>query len=211
MFSRKKPEAEDRKMADAADDLGIPMKPARSSAPSATVASLGRSAAPPPRPVEPPRPTVAAEIPRPAEPISRPAEPISRPAVPHSVPRRDDAEARKLIVGREISLSGEINSCDKLIVEGSVEANLQNCHEVDIAESGLFKGSATIDEAEVRGRFEGTLSVRKRLFIRASGRVSGTIRYGQLEIECGGQISGDIQAQGGSEFAGETAGARVAF
>ena len=66
---------------------------------------------------------------------------------------------------------------------------------VEIAESGLFKGSASIDDAEVRGRFEGNLVVRKRLLIRASGRVSGTIRYGQIEIECGGQISGDIQAQ----------------
>jgi cytoskeletal protein CcmA (bactofilin family) len=104
-----------------------------------------------------------------------------------------------LIVGREISLSGEINSCDQLVVEGSVEANLQNCREVDIAESGLFKGSASIDTAEVNGRFEGTLTVRNRLFIRSSGRVSGTIRYGQLEVECGGQITGDIQAQPGEE------------
>jgi len=28
--------------------------------------------------------------------------------------------------------------------------------------------------------------VRKRLLIKASGRVSGTVRYGQIEIECGG-------------------------
>jgi cytoskeletal protein CcmA (bactofilin family) len=208
MFSRKKPEAEDRKMSDAPDDLGIPMKPARSSAPSATVAPLGRTATPaqtptPPvaRPAEPPRPPIEA---------ARPAEPASRPPLPSVAPRRSDPEARKLIVGREISLSGEINSCDQLIVEGSVEANLQNCHEVDIADTGLFKGSATIDEAEVRGRFEGTLSVRKRLLIRASGRVSGTIRYGQLEIECGGQISGDVQAQGG-DSTGEVPAARVAF
>ena len=120
-------------------------------------------------------------------------------------------KARKLIVGREISLSGEITSCDKLLIEGSVEANLQNCHDVDIAESGLFKGSATIDDIEVRGRFEGNLTVRKRLFIRATGRVSGTIRYGQLEIECGGQISGDIQSQSGDEFMSDAPGARVAF
>ena len=51
------------------------------------------------------------------------------------------------------------------------------------------------DQIEVRGRFEGNLIVRNRLLIRATGRVSGTIRYGQIEIECGGQISGDIQAQ----------------
>ena len=68
-----------------------------------------------------------------------------------------------------------------------------------------------IDDIEVRGRFEGNLIVRKRLFIRATGRVSGTIRYGQIEIECGGQISGDIQAQGGEDFMSDVPGARVAF
>src|SRR5215210_5055194 len=188
MFSRKKPETEDRKMSDAPDDLGIPMKPARSGGQAANVAPLGRGPTPvPPRTPDQPRP--AGDPPRPADAATRPGN--STPA-----PRQNDADLRKLIVGREISLSGEINSCDKLIVEGSVEANLQNCHEVELAESGLFKGSATIDEIEVRGRFEGNLSVRKRLLIRATGRVSGTIRYGQIEIECGGQISGDIQAQG---------------
>jgi cytoskeletal protein CcmA (bactofilin family) len=71
------------------------------------------------------------------------------------------------------------------------------------------RSTATIDEIEVRGRFEGNLVVRKRLFIRATGRVSGTIRYGQLEIERGGQISGDIQS--GDDAVSETPGARVAF
>lgn len=202
MFSRKKTETEDRKMSDAPDDLGIPMKPARS--PAATVAPLGRAPAPvPPRAPDQPRPTGDA---------GRPPEPMSRPgSAPIPAVRRPDDDLRKLIVGREISLSGEITSCDKLIVEGSVEANLQNCHDVDISESGLFKGSATIDEIEVRGRFEGNLIVRKRLLIRATGKVSGTIRYGQIEIECGGQISGDIQAQSNEDFSSEFSGARVAF
>jgi len=206
MFSRKRPESEDRKMSDAPDDLGIPMKPARSSGPAATLAPLGRTpGASAPRPTDPARPATG-EPPRPSD-VTAPRPPITTaPAL------RNDADLRKLIVGREISLSGEITSCDKLIVEGSVEANLQNCHDVDIAESGLFKGSATIDEIEVRGRFEGNLTVRKRLLIRASGRVSGTIRYGQVEIECGGQISGDIQANAADEATtSEAPGARVAF
>ena len=209
MFSRKRPDTEDRKMADAPDDLGIPMKPARSTGQPATVAPLNRAPAPvPPRVPDPPRP----EPPRPAEIGMRPAGSMAGSiGSPAPAARSSDADLRKLIVGREISLSGEITSCDKLIVEGSVEANLQNCHDVDISESGLFKGSATIDEIEVRGRFEGNLIVRKRLFIRATGRVSGTIRYGQIEIECGGQISGDIQAQSGEEFMSDMTGARVAF
>jgi cytoskeletal protein CcmA (bactofilin family) len=187
MFSRKKTEAEDRKMADASDDLGIPMKPTRPP-------GLGASA-PVKTPTIPPR---APDLVRAADTARTPEAP-RRPGEPVGQPRRSEAEVRKLIVGREITLSGEITSCDKLIVEGSVEANLTNCRDVDIAESGLFKGSASIEDAEIRGRFEGNLVVRKRLLIKASGRVSGTIRYGQIEIECGGQISGDIQAQPSSE------------
>ena len=190
-------------MSDTPDDLGIPMKPARTSGPTANVAPLARTPTPvPPRPADPPRPF--GEMPRPGDAATRPGGLTPAPR------RTDDGDLRKLIVGREITLSGEITSCDKLIIEGSVEANLQNCHDVDIAESGLFKGSATIDDIEVRGRFDGNLIVRKRLFIRATGRVSGTIRYGQIEIECGGQISGDIQAQSGEEFMSDT-GARIAF
>jgi cytoskeletal protein CcmA (bactofilin family) len=86
------------------------------------------------------------------------------------------------------------------LIEGSVDAKLTNCRAIEIAESGLFKGSTTIDEAEIRGRVEGDLIVRNRLLIKATGRVSGTISYGQIEIECGGQIFGDIQAQPASEL-----------
>ena len=168
-------------MADASDDLGIPMKPTRP--PGLTVGAPVKAPTIPPRAPDLVRAADAARTP---EAPRRPGEPVGQL-------RRSDAEVRKLIVGREIT------SCDKLIVEGSVEANLTNCRDIDIAESGLFKGSASIEDAEIRGRFEGNLVVRKRLLIKASGRVSGTIRYGQIEIECGGQISGDIQAQPSSE------------
>src|SRR5882724_277955 len=181
MFSRKRTEAEDRKMADASDDLGIPMKPARPAAPGA--GALVKPPAMPPR---------APDLARAADAIRAP-ETLRRPGDPVTPPRRNEAEVRKLIVGREITLSGEITSCDMLMVEGSVEANLTNCRDVDIAESGLFKGSAAIEEAEIRGRFEGNLVVRKRLLIRSTGKVVGTVRYGQIEIECGGQLSGDVQ------------------
>jgi len=208
MFGRKRPETEDRKMADEADDLGIPMKPARPPGQmAANVTPVGRPPAGP-RPADSPRP--ASEPPRAPELPRRLTDPISPPLTTPAGQRRNETEVRKLIVGREISLSGEITSCDRLVVEGSVEANLQNCHEVDIAESGLFKGSASIDDAEVRGRFEGNLVVRKRLLIRATGRVSGTIRYGQIEIECGGQISGDIQTDGGDNVS-DLPGARAAY
>jgi cytoskeletal protein CcmA (bactofilin family) len=189
MFSRKRSETEDRKMAESSDDLGIPMKPVRPAVAPAPTSPV-RPAGVPPRTPDLGRP---ADLPR-APDLGRISDPLRRPNEATGQ-LRPSGELRRLSVGPEITLSGEINSCDKLFIEGSVEANLTNCRDVDIAESGLFKGSASIEEAEVRGRFEGNLVVRKRLLIKATGRVSGTIRYGQIEIECGGQISGDIQAQ----------------
>src|ERR1700726_3346913 len=115
-------------------------------------------------------------------------------------PLKPDGERRCLSVGRGITLSGEVNSCEKLLIEGSVDAKLPDCRATEIAESGLFKGSTSTDEAEIRGRFEGDLIVRNRLLIKATGRVSGTIPYGQIGIECGGQIFGDIQTQPADEL-----------
>src|SRR5438270_10713120 len=86
----------------------------------------------------------------------------------------------KLIVGPDIKLKGaEITDCDTLVVEGRVEASMDS-RVVQIAQNGIFNGTATMDVAEIWGTFEGTLTARKQLVIYASGRVSGTVRYGKI-------------------------------
>ena len=182
MFTRTKPEAEERKSA-VHDDLAIPLRPT-------PPVQQPREMPPPTRPpIMPPR-MADKPLPKPAEPTQRSIEPQTQTSA---------AGARRLVVGREITLSGTITHCDQLVVEGSVEAHLTDCRDIDIAESGFFKGSATIDDAEIRGRFEGNLTVRKRLLIKSTGRVTGTIRYGQIEIECGGQIIGEVHAESEAE------------
>lgn len=112
---------------------------------------------------------------------------------PRSEVRSYGVEHKTLVVGREISLNGQIASCDKLVVEGSVEADLDGCRQLDISPTGLFKGSAHIEEAEISGRFEGTLTATKRLRVRATARIEGSVEYGQIEIEAGGVIAGDVR------------------
>ncbi|MGV8804765.1 MAG: bactofilin family protein [Polaromonas sp.] len=98
----------------------------------------------------------------------------------------------KLTVGPNIKLKGvEITDCDTLVVEGTVEATMSS-RVIQIAEQGAFKGSAEIDLAEIRGEFDGNLIVRQKLVIYSTGKVTGTIRYGKLVVEEGGQISGEI-------------------
>jgi cytoskeletal protein CcmA (bactofilin family) len=109
-----------------------------------------------------------------------------------------DSGAGTLVIGRQIVLSGEVTSCTRLVVEGTIKANIKECRDIAIAQGGLFSGSATVQSADISGRFEGELTVSGRLLIRAPGLVSGTVQYSELEIECGGRIAGNVSAVGTS-------------
>jgi cytoskeletal protein CcmA (bactofilin family) len=157
------------------------------------------------------KPAQAAQAPRPAN-YAPAAAAKPEPRKPQEHPRASSAngngnghghahgnggnESKRLIVGRDIMLNGAINSCDKLIVEGRVEATLSDCREMEIAETGTFKGEAAVDVAVVSGRFEGTLQARELLLVRAKGSVSGNVRFSRLEVERGGEIEGQVAVIG---------------
>lgn len=191
MFGRKKPETprNESALTDHAPPLKLrstatPPAPAPSAAPTNLVAPVQ------PRYEIPKRSTDTA--PRPAaSAVAQPAR--AEPSTPPAPPPSSVSEGKRLLVGRDIVLSGEITTCDQLVVEGRVEATLTDSRVIEIRETGYFKGTAEIDDAEIRGVYEGDLIVRNRLLIRATGKVTGHIRYGMLEVECGGQLSGDIQ------------------
>ena len=119
------------------------------------------------------------------------AEPVQKSAS-DLTPVSNHEGGSKLTVGPNIKLKGvEITDCDTLVVEGLVEATMDS-RVMQIAEQGAFKGSAEIDVAEIRGEFSGNLTVRQKLVIYSTGKVTGTIRYGKLVIEEGGQLAGEI-------------------
>jgi cytoskeletal protein CcmA (bactofilin family) len=113
-------------------------------------------------------------------------------------PRQSDSpmlagiDANRLTVGKNISLNGEIVACEKLIVEGRVEATLHDAHIIEVSKGGCFKGNADVKEAFISGSFIGTLVVKELLTIRTGGQVEGSIRYGRIHIEDGGTIIGDM-------------------
>lgn len=150
-----------------------------------------------PGPAATPEASAPVDLPRRPEPV-RPPERVA-PIV---------GEGKRLIVGRGISLSGEITACDRLVVEGSVQVTLNQTRAIEITETGEFRnGKAEVEEAEISGVYEGELTVRNRLLIRSTGRVTGRIRYGEIEIERGGRISGEVQVLEPHERrAGPTAG-----
>jgi len=142
------------------------------------------------RPASAPAPVSAVRAPEIKVPVT------TTSTLPASLNPSNKSGRRVLTVGHDILLKGEIATCDRLVIEGKVDATLNDVHTVEIAESGSFKGSAHIEDAEISGLFEGDLTVRGCLIIRSTGKVRGKISFGEIEIERGGELAGEIKIAG---------------
>ncbi len=140
------------------------------------------------------------------EPLRRPTQ-EARPVAPSKT--IEETEGKKLTVGKGIRLSGEITACEKLVVEGQVEADLTGAQDLVVAESGLFKGRAIVDRAEISGTFEGELTVREVLSLHGSGLIEGTLKYAEMEIERGGRVRGTIEELDQSGAAAKPSGPKA--
>lgn len=164
------------------DDEGLTLNPLAEDIPAPIQASSGPSVSDVDLPENPPVPA-----PSPTPP------PVATPNPPIKTQSTAESHANKrLIVGEGIRLSGEINSCDRLVVEGEVEVTLNDTLALEITSSGRFTGGCEVEDADISGIYEGDLTVRNRLFVRGTGQINGTIRYGQLELERGGRIAGNV-------------------
>lgn len=149
-------------------------------APAPAPAPAPKAAAPAPvQNLRPPAPVIQVQDRRPAAPVAH----NPRPAAPNT--------NAQLIAGAGVTLKGDMQ-CDMLRVEGTIEGNVK-ARKLEIAAGGTLLGTADIDDAEIEGRFEGTLAVANLLIVRSTGKVSGKFHYGDIEIERGGAISGEVQ------------------
>jgi len=123
--------------------------------------------------------------------VPRPPAPSSSPTPTR--PSRDPGDRRTLVVGRGISVQGTVQDAERLVVEGTVEASMIHASELSISQGGIFKGEVEVEDAEIAGTIDGTLTARGSLVVRASGRVLGIARCRRLQVEDGGQITGRIE------------------
>ena len=201
-----------RKMED-----GVPTAPASAkAAPTGAPAAAAPAARDPDIGVPPFRPVPkesSAMTPAPKPSAAPAGQPVSgpRPAPIATSPSRpggriEPSERRTLVVGRGISLQGTVADAERLVVEGTVESQMIQAQELQIAHSGVFKGEVQVDDAEIAGTFDGTLTARGALIIRATGKVLGVARTRKLSVEEGGQLSGRMEMLTAAQAASATGG-----
>jgi cytoskeletal protein CcmA (bactofilin family) len=150
-----------------------------------------------PKPAPRPNPlAMNPTVPATPSPTAAPAARTPAPAAAaESAATAPSAEPKgsKLSIGPNINLKGvEISNCDVIVIEGNVDATI-NSKIMEIGQPGRLNGTAIIDVAEIHGDFSGELTARTKLVVHATGRVTGTVRYGKLVVAEGGMVSGELK------------------
>ena len=176
------------------DEATTPPAPEPTSVPTARDPDL---AVPPFRPAAMVPPAAAASATAaPPKPSMTPS-PSARPTMPGApgrpTGRAEAGEKRVLQLGKGISIQGSVTEAERIVIDGTMESQLLQCQELAISHSGVFKGEVQVEDADIAGVFDGTLTATGNLIIRATGRVLGVARSRRLSVEDGGQLTGRME------------------
>ena len=141
----------------------------------------------------PPAASAAATPAKPSVASSPAARPMTPGAAGRPTGRAEAGERRVLQLGKGISIQGSVTEAERIVIEGTMESQLLQCQELAISHSGVFKGEVQVEDADIAGVFDGTLTATGNLTIRATGRVLGVARSRRLSVEDGGQLTGRME------------------
>jgi cytoskeletal protein CcmA (bactofilin family) len=101
-------------------------------------------------------------------------------------------ELKELNISKNIKLKGEIGDCDSLTLEGEIQTDI-DLKKLTIESSGKFVGNAQVENAVIKGCFEGEIVAKDKLVITSEGSVTGKVYYSALEVHKGGKLSACVE------------------
>lgn len=108
-----------------------------------------------------------------------------------------DIEPNTLYVGQGVCLRGDVTVPGTVVVDGTIEGNI-TARTVWLSETGVIKGRLVATEAEIYGSASQTVEVRQLLDVHSTGRVTGDISYGELQLEKGAVLTGTLKVLSGA-------------
>ena len=98
---------------------------------------------------------------------------------------------KSIFIGTDVVFKGSINAPNQAIVSGTVEGDLI-AKDVLIGAAGVVSGTTQADFIDVKGELNETVTSKNVLIVRSTGKVTGDVTYGEIEIERGGKIKGTM-------------------
>ena len=110
------------------------------------------------------------------------------------------AEANSAHIGEGVTFKGSITVPDVIVVDGIVEGDV-TARTVRVGVSGSIKGTVTSIDAEVHGKLCDKIEVKEFLLVRSTGRIEGSLAYGDVQVERGAVLSANVSSTRAKEEA----------
>ena len=99
--------------------------------------------------------------------------------------------SNSLMIGHGVTITGTIKADNEVNIQGTIDGDI-DCNSVAIDKSGNVKGKVKAETMTVEGKVEGEININSILHIKSQGSVSGKIFYGDIQIDEGGKLLGEI-------------------
>ena len=97
-----------------------------------------------------------------------------------------------LVIGSDAVLTGSVKGARRVEVYGTVDGGLQS-GDVTVRPGGLVSGWIKSDTSTVEGTLKGDVRVQQLISIKATGNVTGNVKYGRLAMEEGAELAASVR------------------
>ena len=105
--------------------------------------------------------------------------------------KEETNSSSSLMIGEGVTITGTIKADNEVNIHGTIDGDI-DCNSVTINKSGNVKGKVKSEIMTVEGKVEGEVHINSLLHIKSKGSVIGKVFYGEIQIDEGGKISGEI-------------------
>ena len=99
-------------------------------------------------------------------------------------------------IAKGTTFNGDLISEGDFRIEGAISGSLTTSGKVVIGKTGTVDGLLVCKNADVEGKFKGTLTVSDTLSLRASAEVEGEVQIGKLAVEPGATFNANCLMKG---------------
>tara|TARA_B110000483_G_C17869797_1_gene417535 strand:- start:211 stop:633 length:423 start_codon:yes stop_codon:yes gene_type:complete len=99
-------------------------------------------------------------------------------------------------IAQGTTFNGDLISEGDFRVEGVANGSIITSGKVVIGKTGSIEGVLTCDNADVEGKFKGTLNVSDTLNLRSSAHIEGEVQIGKLSVEPGATFNATCLMKG---------------
>jgi cytoskeletal protein CcmA (bactofilin family) len=97
------------------------------------------------------------------------------------------------IIGKGITIRGNISGGSDLVVEGRIEGQIALKNHLTIESTGYVQADIRAEELTVNGEASGNIDASGRVAINASAKVAGDVKAPRVVIEDGAVFNGTIE------------------